>query len=123
MTALGVRPIEIVKFEAKKDVLKEQEKAIQDISREVQKVISRALKAQTYEESEKHFRAARIILEGAGTINEVQRGNIIKSVIGKFKEEDISEIERRWALSAPNPEVMDRRLNIMQENAQKRVTQ
>lgn len=115
MALLGVNPREVAVYYARKGVLDDQRKAIQEVSKLVETEIGRMMKAETQQEGETYSRRAWVYLEGVGAISEAQRNEIFTKALGKFKDEDFDNVSRRWMLKAPTNEKMDARMKLNQE--------
>lgn len=115
MALLGVNPKEVAVYYARKGVLDDQRKAIQEVSKLVETEIGRMMKAETQQEGEVYSKRAWVYLEGVGAISEAQRNEIFTKALGKFKDEDFDNVSRRWMLKAPTNEKMDARMKLSQE--------
>ena len=115
MAMLGVNPREMAIYYARKGVMEDQRKAIQDVSKLVESEVGRMMKAETKQEGEVYQRRAWVYLEGIGTISQAQRNEIFVKALGKFKDEDFDNVSRRWMLKAPTNELMDARMKLNQE--------
>jgi len=114
---LGVQPREMAKFYARKDVVKDQRSAAQELTKAIETEFSRAFKATASGDTkaaENHFNRARILMEGVGRLSVADRNQLFVNTLRKFKDEDMNELNRIFIMKAPTPEIQKGRIDMIE---------
>ena len=117
---LGMQPRDILKLYAKKDILRDQAKALKDITGLVQKEVSRALQSETSQEAEKFFARARVYINAAGTLTPQQKNSMLAGALRGFTDEQINGINLKWIKASPDNKTMDDRIKLLGIETQNR---
>jgi hypothetical protein len=114
---LGVQPREMAKFYARKDVIKDQRAASQELTKALEAEFSRAFRATAQgdtQSAENHFNRARVLMEGLGRLSVADRNQLFVNTLRKFKDEDMNELNRIFMMKAPNAEVQKGRIDMIE---------
>ena len=114
---LGVQPREMAKFYARKDVIKDQRAASQELTKALEAEFSRAFRATAQgdtQSAENHFNRARVLMEGLGRLSVSDRNQLFVNTLRKFKDEDMNELNRIFMMKAPNAEIQKGRIDMIE---------
>jgi len=114
---LGVQPREMAKFYARKDVVKDQRSAAQELTKAIETEFSRAFRATASGDTkaaENHFNRARVLMEGVGRLSVTDRNQLFVNTLRKFKDEDMNELNRIFIMKAPTPEIQKGRIDMIE---------
>jgi hypothetical protein len=107
----------MAKFYARKDVVKDQRSAAQELTKAIETEFSRAFKATASGDTkaaENHFNRARILMEGVGRLSVADRNQLFVNTLRKFKDEDMNELNRIFIMKAPTPEIQKGRIDMIE---------
>ena len=114
---LGVQPRELAKFYARKDVVKDQRAAAQELTKALESEFSRAFRATASGDTkaaENHFNRARVLMEGLGRLSVADRNELFVNTLRKFKDEDMNELNRIFIMKAPTPKIQKGRIDMIE---------